>query len=66
MAKHLGHRVVAEGVETAEVLALLRATPCDEVQGYIFSKPLDIEDFGLWIDARQHRGRSLGTADRHS
>ena len=66
MAKHLGHRVVAEGVETEEVLALLRATPCDEVQGYIFPKPLDLEDIGLWIDAQQHRGRDRGAADRHA
>ena len=55
MAKHLGHRVVAEGVETAEVLALLRSTPCDEVQGYIFSKPLEREAFPRWVDARQNR-----------
>ena len=66
MPKHLGHRVVTEGVETAEVLALLRATPCDEVQGYIFSKPHDLEDIGLSIDAHQHRGRDRGAADRHA
>lgn len=40
----LGHslklRVIAEGVETAEQLALLREMKCDEIQGYYFSKPL--------------------------
>ncbi|MEO6145853.1 MAG: EAL domain-containing protein [Sulfuriferula sp.] len=40
----LGHslklRVIAEGVETAEQLALLREMKCDEIQGYFFSKPL--------------------------
>ena len=55
MAKHLGHRVVAEGVETAEVLALPRSTPCDEVQGCIFSKPLARNAFPRWVDARQDR-----------
>lgn len=35
----LGMTVVAEGVETAEELALLRAFGCDEMQGYLFAYP---------------------------
>ena len=40
MGKALGMTVVAEGVETPEQQAFLRNHCCDEMQGYLFSKPL--------------------------
>jgi len=40
MAQNLDLRVVAEGVETQEELAFLRARGCDEGQGYYFSRPV--------------------------
>lgn len=45
MAKWLHMPVVAEGVETAEQLSFLRSIGCDHVQGYLFSKPISVEDF---------------------
>jgi EAL domain-containing protein (putative c-di-GMP-specific phosphodiesterase class I) len=36
---------VAEGVETEEQLRLLRLLSCDEMQGFLFSKPLPVEIF---------------------
>lgn len=45
MGRSLNHRVVAEGVETAEQFSFLRARHCPEGQGYLFSHPLSAEDF---------------------
>jgi diguanylate cyclase (GGDEF)-like protein len=40
MARSMNLRVIAEGVESEEQLAFLRACACDGMQGYLFSKPL--------------------------
>ncbi len=40
MGRSLGHRVVAEGVETLEQCAFLRAQHCSDGQGFFFSRPL--------------------------
>ena len=44
MAHALGMTVVAEGVETAEQLAILQALSCDEVQGYFIARPMAAHD----------------------
>lgn len=41
LAQKLGLDVIAEGVETAEDLASLKAVGCTKMQGYLFSRPLD-------------------------
>lgn len=46
LAHALHLKVVAEGVETEEQSQLLRLLRCDEMQGYLFSKPVSREVFG--------------------
>ncbi len=48
LSQDLGHRVVAEGVEHGEVLEFLRQAGCDEVQGYLFARPLEAAAFQAW------------------
>jgi len=51
LAHALGLRSIAEGVETTEQLALLREMGCDFAQGYLLSRPADMESFTTWLDA---------------
>jgi EAL domain-containing protein (putative c-di-GMP-specific phosphodiesterase class I) len=54
LARSLGLRVVAEGVETADVRARLTAMGCDQAQGYSFSRALPQGEFAAWLQAREH------------
>ncbi|MBD8525767.1 putative bifunctional diguanylate cyclase/phosphodiesterase [Pseudomarimonas arenosa] len=53
LAHALGLRVVAEGVESAEGLDVLRRLGCEVVQGYYFSRPLAADDFVRWWQQRR-------------
>ncbi|MBU6259599.1 MAG: bifunctional diguanylate cyclase/phosphodiesterase [Burkholderiales bacterium] len=48
MAHQLGLRVVAEGVETTSQRDQLVALGCDELQGYLFAKPMTAVALALW------------------
>ena len=45
LAHSLGMQVLAEGVETAGQVALLRELDCDEIQGFYYSRPVPWEEF---------------------
>lgn len=45
VAHTLGYKVVAEGVETSEEAAILSALKCDYAQGYLYSRPLPVDEF---------------------
>jgi diguanylate cyclase (GGDEF)-like protein/PAS domain S-box-containing protein len=45
LAHGLGMKVVAEGVETMEQLTFLKQQNCNEIQGYLFSKPVSAAEF---------------------
>jgi EAL domain-containing protein (putative c-di-GMP-specific phosphodiesterase class I) len=44
LARELGLNIIAEGVETAEQLELLKVWGCHEVQGFYFAKPMSADE----------------------
>ncbi|WP_231563517.1 bifunctional diguanylate cyclase/phosphodiesterase [Anoxybacillus sp. KU2-6(11)] len=55
VAHSLQMKVVAEGVETEEQLAILKRERCDRAQGYYFSKPLSAEQFEQLVQSKKGR-----------
>jgi diguanylate cyclase (GGDEF)-like protein len=55
LARDLNIGVVAEGVETADQLEYLRQYSCDEVQGYLISRPVSAEDVLALLDTKKFR-----------
>lgn len=53
LSHDLGHRVVAEGVETEEVAQMLRAAGCDEAQGYFYGRPMAPGSLADWLADRK-------------
>ncbi len=54
-------KVVAEGVETDAQLGFLNREGCDEVQGFLFSKPLCFDEFIGWAQTRRVPAAGIGT-----
>ena len=54
MAKNLNLKIVAEGVETEEQLDFLKQQQCDEIQGFLFSKPVTADEFEKFLEQDKH------------
>ncbi|SFA82978.1 EAL domain, c-di-GMP-specific phosphodiesterase class I (or its enzymatically inactive variant) [Pseudomonas simiae] len=50
LARGLGYRVVAEGVETKSILDLITPWGCSEAQGYLFTPPLKAKPLEEWLE----------------
>ncbi len=65
LANNLGMEVVAEGVETEEQLAQLRALKCEYGQGYLFSRPVNAEAAEMLILDKSPKGITQLTTDEN-
>lgn len=52
LSRSLHLKVIAEGVETKAQLAFLKSLRCDEVQGYLISHPIPVNEFVELLDAQ--------------
>ena len=52
LAHALGMTVVAEGVETEAQAAILRDLDCDELQGFLYARPMSGADLLNWLRQR--------------
>jgi EAL domain-containing protein (putative c-di-GMP-specific phosphodiesterase class I) len=59
LAHGLGLQVTAEGVETVEQLAALRALGCDLIQGFLVAHPLDAGELVAWASRHKRRWKLL-------
>lgn len=52
LGHNLGLQVIAEGVETAEQASKLAALGCDQAQGYLYQRPIDVRAFEAWLTSQ--------------
>ncbi|TDO99075.1 putative bifunctional diguanylate cyclase/phosphodiesterase [Marinomonas balearica] len=55
MANSLNLKVIAEGVESRSQIDVLNNYHCEEVQGYLFAKPMNNQDFSSYLDLQSSR-----------
>ena len=66
MARELKLKVIAEGVANAEQLKFLRKHRCDQVQGYLISKPLPIDDLEMLLRGAVPGGSEYDHTAQHA
>ena len=59
LAHSMGLKVVAEGVETAQSVEILKAIGCNKLQGYYFTKPLPVDKFNDWLNSSQFGAKAV-------
>jgi len=59
LARKMGYRCVAEGVETGEAAVILAQIGCEEAQGFLFARPMDVEQLVCWMS--EHRSGDAPT-----
>jgi EAL domain-containing protein (putative c-di-GMP-specific phosphodiesterase class I) len=64
LGKALGMEVLAEGVETEEQFNILLDEGCDELQGYLFSKPHPVQDVQEMVDRYPTGAQDQGAGSR--
>jgi EAL domain-containing protein (putative c-di-GMP-specific phosphodiesterase class I) len=57
LAHSLGLKVVAEGVETDEQLNILRLLKCDEMQGFLLSRPVPPDEIAGFLTLKKKRAK---------
>jgi EAL domain-containing protein (putative c-di-GMP-specific phosphodiesterase class I) len=61
LARQMGLRIVAEGVETEDAWRQLRGMGCDAAQGFLIGAPMPAREFLAWIASWNAHGRRLNT-----
>jgi diguanylate cyclase (GGDEF)-like protein len=62
LARNLGLRVVAEGVESGEIMDALRELRCDVAQGYFISRPMELQALSVSLRGPARKPSSSSTA----
>ncbi len=61
LAHSLGLKVIAEGIESREVMEKLKQFKCDSGQGYYMSRPLPLNELELWLEESPWGLKSVGS-----
>ena len=55
LAHSLGKTIVAEGVEDVACLNILKEMKCEKIQGYYYAKPMEFDDFIVWLNEFENK-----------
>ena len=65
LAHKLRIQVVAEGIESGDQVEFLRRAGCDQIQGFVYSRPLTLSEFENWeVSPRWETGKELDFSGR--